>query len=281
MIGEYTGANNKVLIRCNKCGHEWNAIPRAVKASKYGCPKCGLLEGRRNTAKEKFIKNLGSNYELIKYIDFSNVTVKCKKCGYIRHTTADNILRFGCKRCSSIEANKDRKLSNLDFIERANTIHNFKYDYSKVEYYNWNTPIIITCPIHGDFAQMPGKHLQGQGCPKCQQSSGEQIINTVLKSFKIDFDTEVVIKNPYHNHNFRVDFYIELNSNKYIIEYNGEQHYKPVEYFGGTLKYEEQKQRDKDLELYCMNNNTNLLSIRFDEMNIKDKIREFLKLPLD
>ena len=30
------------------------------------------------------------------------------------------------------------------------------------------------------------KHLQGQGCPKCQQSSGEQIINTVLKSFKIN-----------------------------------------------------------------------------------------------
>ncbi len=45
MLGEYTGANDKTLIRCNRCGYEWDAVPRSVKNSKHGCPKCGVTNG--------------------------------------------------------------------------------------------------------------------------------------------------------------------------------------------------------------------------------------------
>lgn len=60
------------------------------------------------------------------------------------------------------------KSSNAkEFIEKANQLHNNKYDYSQVDYVNSRTKVIIICPIHGSFEQSPSSHLQGNGCPKC------------------------------------------------------------------------------------------------------------------
>lgn len=60
-----------------------------------------------------------------------------------------------------------RKLTFQEFIERANIKHNNFYNYDKVDYVNTSTKVTITCPIHGDFEQIPNKHMLGQGCPKC------------------------------------------------------------------------------------------------------------------
>ena len=62
--------------------------------------------------------------------------------------------------------NKQR-LSQKEFIERSEKIHINKYNYSKVEYVNSKSLIIIICPIHGDFELTPDSHLQNCGCSKC------------------------------------------------------------------------------------------------------------------
>ena len=61
-----------------------------------------------------------------------------------------------------------KQLTTKEFIEKVNSKHNYYYDYSKVNYINSITKITIICPIHGEFEQTPGKHLLGQGCPKCK-----------------------------------------------------------------------------------------------------------------
>ena len=54
------------------------------------------------------------------------------------------------------------------FIEKSKLIHGDKYDYSKVDYKNANTKIIIICKIHGEFYKTPSKHTNSkQGCAKC------------------------------------------------------------------------------------------------------------------
>ena len=58
-------------------------------------------------------------------------------------------------------------MSREEFIERARIVHNDRYDYSNVVYTNNRTKVRIICPVHGEFLQAPGKHLSGQGCPKC------------------------------------------------------------------------------------------------------------------
>lgn len=57
------------------------------------------------------------------------------------------------------------------FIERSNSIHDNKYDYSKVDWVNTRLPVEIGCPVHGPFYQKPFKHLQGQGCPDCRKNA--------------------------------------------------------------------------------------------------------------
>ena len=47
------------------------------------------------------------------------------------------------------------------------------------------------------------------------------------------------------------------------IEYNGIQHYKPVEFFGGEEKFRKQVERDNNLRQYCKENNIRLLEYSY------------------
>ena len=60
-----------------------------------------------------------------------------------------------------------RKLTTEEFIVKAKGIHKDKYDYSKVDYINMHTKVIIICPIHGEFTQDGLAHLRGDTCKKC------------------------------------------------------------------------------------------------------------------
>lgn len=55
-----------------------------------------------------------------------------------------------------------------DFIVKSKIKHGEKYDYSKSEYVNSRTKLVIICPFHGEFLQTPTDHyLCGCGCPEC------------------------------------------------------------------------------------------------------------------
>ena len=60
-----------------------------------------------------------------------------------------------------------RKLTREEVIEKASIIHNNKYDYSQLEYVNYETKVKIICPEHGEFFQTPHMHIAGNGCPYC------------------------------------------------------------------------------------------------------------------
>lgn len=62
---------------------------------------------------------------------------------------------------------KGNTLTTEQFIERARAKHGDKYDYSRVEYIDTNTPVIIGCPVHGWREQKPCIHLITNGCRLC------------------------------------------------------------------------------------------------------------------
>lgn len=104
------------------------------------------------------------------------------------------------------------KLTTNEFIERAKLKHDNKYNYSKVEYINSKTKVIIICPIHGEFEQKPYNHLYGQGCPKCK---------TKLLSDKFKNKQDDIIKKFNIKHNNKYDYskveYINLTTPIAII----------------------------------------------------------------
>jgi len=58
------------------------------------------------------------------------------------------------------------------FNNKANLIHYNKYNYSLVNYSKASNKVIIICPTHGDFTQIPSNHLAGKGCKRCSPGGG-------------------------------------------------------------------------------------------------------------
>lgn len=59
------------------------------------------------------------------------------------------------------------------------------------------------------------------------------------------------------------------------IEYDGKQHYYPINFFGGEERLKKNIQRDEIKTNYCFVNNIRLLRIRYDE-NIIEALEKFL-----
>ena len=64
------------------------------------------------------------------------------------------------------------------------------------------------------------------------------LVENILKELNINFETQFSIKNISFQNYIKVDFKIQTLDNKLLfIEYNGIQHYKPIEYFGGEERF--------------------------------------------
>ncbi len=74
------------------------------------------------------------------------------------------------------------------FIQKAMIRHKNKFGYHKVYYKNYRTNIIITCPKHGDFNQMPTNHLKIDGPRGCKKCSHERLSEKSRMSFDEFFE---------------------------------------------------------------------------------------------
>lgn len=280
ITSDYDGANKKVTLKCLKCGHIWQTTARSVIHSKHGCPKCGRMKSATDDAIKRFKENLDtSKWEFIEYVGQKHkihiFKVKCKKCGHIRETNANNIYRFGCKNCATLKYSKLQAKTNEQFIKECKQIFGNFYDYSKTEYIQNKRKIVVICPKHGEFKITPNKHLyRQQGCPICAGSSYEKIVNQILVENNINFDKQVYIKDG--NRKYFIDFVIHHNSKDYFIEVNGAQHYREVLAWGGIQKFKKQQERDYLLEEYCKKQNIPLIWIKYDEI-IRHKTLDILK----
>lgn len=60
-------------------------------------------------------------------------------------------------------------MTTQEFVSKATQIHGANYDLSKTIFVNWNTPITVICPIHGEFQTSPRRFIyRKHGCPKCR-----------------------------------------------------------------------------------------------------------------
>ena len=121
-----------------------------------------------------------------------DVEVICKVKGHKPFPiTPDNHLRGrGCRLCAIEKRANNQRMTLEEFIKQSNIVHNYKYDYSKVNYINMNTNVIITCPIHGDFPQEPRYHLEGHGCKLCAIEKRANELRMTLEEF-IEYSNEV------------------------------------------------------------------------------------------
>lgn len=132
------------------------------------------------------LKNINKNIEVLGIYTKSRdkIKVKCKICRNEWEVTPNNLLRGrGCPKCAK-EKFIGCRLKTLDqFVEEANIVHNYKYDYSKFNYISSHIKGIVICPIHGEFEISPANHLSGKNCPKCALESRVKLKSLTKEEF--------------------------------------------------------------------------------------------------
>lgn len=267
----YINNDTPVIITCPIHG-EFSQRP-SDHLKGYGCSKCS---GKYKPTTEEWIKkvapiyNYKYDYSKVNYIDNKTpVTVICSIHGEFYPFPNNHAKGIsGCPKCAAIDRHNKYAKTTEQFIEDARKVHGNKYDYSKVEYYNKSTEVIIICPKHGEFPQMPSSHLDGCGCSKCRNKNQTLLFEKLKNSFpNVKILYEVGNKTVPWLTSLRFDIYFP--DYNIAIEYDGQQHYAPIEHFGGELKFIKTKERDELKNKLCIENDCKLFRLKYD-YNEKD-----------
>ena len=224
----YISSEKKVTIKCPKHG-EFEQIA-GNHSRGHGCKKCGEehVHKKRTLTTEKFIENAKLihgdkfDYSKVKYIKKkTEIIIVCQIHGAFKQSPTRHLSsEYGCTQCG-LERNRS---STDEFIKKAIDIHGNKYEYSKINYINSQTQVIITCERHGDFEQKPSQHLKGSGCQKCASSGYSAAAIKWLKY--IEKKENITIQHAENggeyiisNSNYKADGYCETNNT--IYEFNG------------------------------------------------------------
>ena len=290
---DYVDGKTPVTVICLQHG-EFQVEPRH-HADGAECPIClGIQNFKkkadRSMGKEGFIKRAREvwgekyDYSKVNYKNSEKVTIICKKHQREFQQTADShLLKFeGCEQCKLENQIAKQTKTTEDFIKRARIIFEDKYDYSKVEYKDANTPVVIICKIHGEFQQEPIAHLQEWGCSACghstKQSVGERKIEEVLISKKIKYIREKIFDGCKNIQHLRFDFYLpELNK---CIEFDGIQHFEPTKFSSFSTSEQVIKEfkivqhNDRIKNEFCKKEGIPLLRIKYSQIDKVEKMLE-------
>ena len=249
---------------CGDCYKDNCNTKKVLKEETTKEEKVKIKINRKELFFKRFFEIHGDKYDY-SITEFKNsndkVKIICREHGIFEQKASAHTSGQGCMECRL-----EKRRTGLDvFLSRCFEIHGNKYDYSLItEYKNTLTKLDIICKKHGVFKMTPSHHVnRKQGCPICSESIGEMIINNCLENKCLEFKREFKFKDCLHIKELRFDFYIPKDN--ICIEYQGKQHYEPIDHFGGLDKFNELIKRDKIKKEYCENNNILLIIIKYDD----------------
>jgi len=186
-LTEYKKSNVKVTIICPIHG-EFKQKPNGHLSNK-GCSECA----GHNKTTEKFIKESKEihddkyDYSLVKYINSkTDVKIICPVHGEFKQNPSIHISqKCGCPDCATERTIKSLSSTTDEFIKKSRKIHGDRYDYSLVDYVNSLNNVKIICSVHGEFEQLPPKHLSGSGCKYCANNIKSTSKEFIKKSHEI------------------------------------------------------------------------------------------------
>lgn len=198
---------------------------------------------------------------------------KCHRCGKVYSVSRDGLVSGKSSCCNHCKGEKIRQKAEergltswhkgdrfglLEIIESAESKSGHSYVKCKCD-----------C---GNIVNVRVEHLKGQShsktisCGCTSQSSGEIKITRLLEQANIDFQGQYRIKD--FNLSSPFDFAIFNNGVLLgLIEYDGEQHFESIEFFGGEEKLKLQQERDERKNKWCKENNIKLIRISYTEYN--------------
>jgi hypothetical protein len=269
-IDNEINANTEILCNC-KCGREFKTKIQYLK-SKHQCDVCS---GYKYDAKY-IAKNIPKQCKFIKRLQEKNMGLFQCGCGRRYKAGISEVINRNKHQCN-ICSKKPRK--DTDFFKKElYSIYGDKYTVEG-KYIKAHQHVKIKCNLcKHTFHTKPTNILSGYECPICnipQRSKGESTIFDFLYNNNINY----VHQYSFENSLLRFDFAV-FDSNHVLIgliEFDGIQHFEPVDFFGGQDQFEYQQQNDQIKNQYCKDNNIPLLRIPYWEFdNIETILEEWL-----
>jgi very-short-patch-repair endonuclease len=184
----------------------------------------------------------------------------------------------GCPYCTNKKVNDENCLDNTDSIVLR------EWDYQKNDELNL-TPKEVTVGSrksvfwrcvncrHSWKATIKARMKEdGTNCPRCNSSKGEKAIMSFLDNMSIFYMQQVRLKDCKNMRSLIFDFIVHHNGEIVFIEYDGKQHFEPVNF--GKLTDEEVlrdfqniQERDRIKDNYCFENKVELIRIPYWDFN--------------
>lgn len=273
----------KTVWNCKcECGVEFEAPVDSLKRNpNLVCPECT----NKNRSKNNRIDVIGNKYGRLTILDIvmdSHPTkVRCKcDCGNDHICAQADVVNGHTQSCGCLQSEKtsDSNTKNwTGYISDSGVKFIKKSHMNDKRQWIWE----CECPVCGGlFYELPAKinngHTTSCGCKK--QSFGEYYVKTLLKDMGVEFIPQYTFDDCRCVYVLHFDFAI-FNDGSLVglIEYDGRQHFEPVEVFGGIVGFEETQKRDEIKNNYCKINNLPLLRLPYtlSLYEIKQRIYEY------
>lgn len=279
IIEEYINSKTKVMHHCLKHDIYWKAIPVNILKG-CGCYKCTKekLINSNCKSQKQYIKELSlinSNVVVLEeYINMKTpILHKCIIHDIEWKTTPSSVLQgCGCKKCKSDKLIDKRTKTHEQYVEDLKTTNR---NIIVIDSYKGaNIPILHKCLIDdNEWYTSPTNVLSGEtGCPQCSESKGERQVRLWLEEHNISYEKQYKFEDCCDIKPLPFDFYLPAYNK--AIEYDGKQHFEPVEYFGGQEGFEIRVKHDIIKNEYCKNNNIPLLRIPYYK-NTEEELNNF------
>lgn len=279
----YVNDKTEMTVKHKTCNTEYEIKPNQLKHKTGRCPNCfDIKKVKRELLytelefKNEIEKITNGEYSVLEPYKGTSVKILFKHnvCKHTWKVRPDNFIGKGsrCPKCV------DYGTSNTTNGVKQ-TVYDLVGDEYRVvgEYKNALTKIdMLHAVCNNVYPVRPCDFKDGNRCPYCKRSTGEEAIMKFLEENKITYKPEYKFEDCKDKNPLPFDFAVlEDEKIKCLIEFDGLQHFKPIEYFGGQETYEKQVLHDKIKEDYAKNNNIQL--IRISEIEDIEKMLEFLK----
>lgn len=285
---EYNGIKD-VVCKCLLCGEIYHTTLAAFSrgSAHRKCYTKTLYEKYCDKYMDKTTELQNTNFEytsVLKYYNATKVECQCKICGELYTTAYSTLIHGGVHRpCYGKIASKTRLQQHDEVIRRIEYMNPSLRVIG--QYIGANDNIEVQCRKCGHIFNINAYngYTRLHLCPKCDtMSCGEVTIDNFLQEHNIEHYAQYSFKDCVYIHILRFDFYIPQYN--LCIEYQGKQHYEPID-FSSKLSDEEKLQQFKDNQTrdnikreYCKLNNINLLEISYMQYdNINEILTEYFK----
>ena len=270
--------------KCGVCGKTY--VTRGSDVTYGNSKTCGHCFPYKKDLTGYIIPETGTT--VIRFVEMHNNDsmweCKCGICGNLFITRSADISNGHTKSCGCYQRIQHKKAMTEKIGKYIKDLTGQKFGkltaIQPTDQRNSNRAVIWECKCDcGETAYVSSVTLlRGQiSCGKCIGSKGELKIADILTKNNIPFEAEKIFdtcKFTDTHKNARFDFYV---NNKYIIEYDGLQHFKEYDEWVGKNGFEKIKSHDLFKNQWCKENDIPLIRIpytHFDDIILEDLMLE-------